>query len=202
MQDFFCVKQRNFCALFEHFAQKYPYFSKSGARGEIFSLFFANSMVFTKKSVKTKKPANAKRADRQKHAKKHRAKAVFFQVLHREGLRIVHLAFAPFGGKARFYGTLFLRFFTAFSMTIRRARRLASTHTFCFLSPENIYQCKLKFTRKSSIFICNRQQELFRRRFNSAASNASTAPSSFKSAAAICSSVNSTAPTDASTSNE
>ena len=64
-------------------------------------------MVFTKKSVKTKKPANAKRADRQKHAKKHRAKAVFFQVLHREGLRIVHSAFAPFGGKARFYGTLF-----------------------------------------------------------------------------------------------
>lgn len=40
MQDFFCVKQRNFFALFEHFAQKYPYFSKSGARREIFSLFF------------------------------------------------------------------------------------------------------------------------------------------------------------------
>ncbi len=107
MQDFFCVKQRNFFALFEHFAQKYPYFSKSGARREIFSLFFANSMVFTKKPVKTKKPANAKRADRQKRAKKHRTKAVFFQVLHREGLRIVHSAFAPFGGKARFYGTLF-----------------------------------------------------------------------------------------------
>ncbi len=96
----------------------------------------------------------------------------------------------------------FLRFFTAFRMRIGRARRLASTHTFCFLSQGNIYRCKLKFTRKSSIFICNRQQELFRRRFNNAASNASTAPSSFKSAAAICSSVNSTAPTDASTSNE
>ena len=80
MQDFFCVKRRNFFALFEHFAQKYPYFPKSRRCGERFSLFFANSMVFTKKPVKTKKPANAKRADRQKHAKKHRAKAVFFQV--------------------------------------------------------------------------------------------------------------------------
>lgn len=40
MQDFFCVKQRNFFALFEHFAQKYPYFSKSGALwGKIFSVF-------------------------------------------------------------------------------------------------------------------------------------------------------------------
>ncbi len=53
---------------------------KVGRCGERFSLFFANSMVFAKKPVKTKKPANAKRADRQKHAKKHRAKAVFFQV--------------------------------------------------------------------------------------------------------------------------
>ena len=78
-------------------------------------------MVFTKKSVKTKKSANAKRADRQKHAKNTAQRRCFFRCVHREGLRIVHSAFAPFVGKARFYGTLFLRFFTAFRMTIRRA---------------------------------------------------------------------------------
>ena len=117
MQDFFCVKQRNFFALFEHFAQKYPYFPKSRRCGERFSLFFANSMVFSKKSGKTKKPASAKCTGRQKNTKNTAQRRCFFRCVHREGLRNVHSAFAPFGGKARFYGTLFLRFFTAFRMT-------------------------------------------------------------------------------------
>ena len=57
----------NKCLTPEQIAQKYPYFSKSRRCGENFSLFFANSMVFSIKSVKTKKPASAKRADRQKN---------------------------------------------------------------------------------------------------------------------------------------
>ena len=80
MQDFFCVKRRNFFALFEHFAQKYPYFfQKSALWGKIFAVF-CKFDGFYEKIGKNEKARKRKTRRQAKTRKKTPHKAVFFQV--------------------------------------------------------------------------------------------------------------------------
>ena len=118
MQDFFCVKQRNFFALFEHFAQKYPYFSKSGAHREIFSLFFCKFDGFYEKIGKNEKARKRKTRRQAKTRKKTPHKGGVFSSVYTGNARELstrHLRRSA----AKLGSTVlcFLRFFTAFRMT-------------------------------------------------------------------------------------